>query len=84
MKKSINTREAKLVAEMLYQLRVSMGLRQSDLAKKLQMPQSFVSKLESGERRIDIIELRNILKHLNTNIVEFATALEKKLNETRS
>lgn len=84
MKKSINTHEAKLVAEMLYQLRVSMGLRQSDLAKKLQMPQSFVSKLESGERRIDIIELRNILKHLNTNIVEFATALEKKLNETRS
>jgi transcriptional regulator with XRE-family HTH domain len=84
MKKSISTREAKLVAEMLYQLRVSVGLRQSDLAKKLQVPQSFISKLESGERRIDIVELRNILKHLNTNIIEFATALEKRTNETRN
>lgn len=84
MKKSINTREAKLVAEMLYQLRVSLGMRQSDLAKKLQVPQSFVSKLESGERRIDIIELRDMLRHLNTNIIEFSTALEKKVNETRS
>jgi len=83
MKKSLYTREAKLVAEMLYQLRVAVGLRQADLAKKLQVPQSFVSKLESGERRIDFVELRNILKHLNTNIVEFVTAFEKRANETR-
>ena len=84
MKKSISTREAKLVAEMLYQLRVSAGLRQSDLARKLQVPQSFVSKLESGERRVDIVELRTILKHLETDIAEFASILEKKLNETRT
>lgn len=84
MRKSLNTRESKIVAEMIYQLRISAGLRQSDLATKLQVPQSFVSKLESGERRVDIVELRNILKHLNSNIIEFTTALEKRLNDTRN
>lgn len=84
MKKSLNTRESRLVLEMLYQLRISEGLRQSDLAKKLKVPQSLISKIESGERRIDIIELRGILAALNTNLVEFTVELEKRINESRS
>lgn len=69
--------------EMLYQLRVSSGLRQTDLAEMLKVPQSFVSKMESGDRRIDLIELRAILKCFNTDIIEFVNELEKKINETR-
>ena len=68
---------------MLYQLRLASNLRQSDLADLLEVPQSFVSKLESGERRIDLIELRTLLKHLNTNLMEFVTEFERKLNESR-
>ena len=68
---------------MLYQLRVSSGLRQMDLAELLEVPQSFVSKIESGERRIDLIELIAILKCFSTNITEFVTELEKKINESR-
>ncbi len=68
---------------MLYQLRVSSGLRQSDLAKMLKVPQSFVSKIESGERRIDLIELRRILACLKTDLAEFVSELEKRLNETQ-
>ena len=68
---------------MLYQLRTTAGLRQSDLADMLKSPQSFISKIESGERRVDLIELRTILKCLNTNIIEFANELEKKINESR-
>jgi len=83
MKKTLNTKESKMLLEMLYQLRSSSGLRQSDLAQLLKVPQSFVSKLESGERRIDLIELRAILKCLNTNLIEFITELEKRLNESR-
>lgn len=83
MKKSLNTKEHKTFLELLYQLRVSSGMKQSDLANLLNAPQSFVSKIESGERRIDIIELREILKHLNTNLSEFIIHFENKLNATK-
>lgn len=68
---------------MLYQLRVTSGLRQTDLADLLKAPQSFISKIESGERRVDVIELKEILKHLNTNLMEFITEFEKKINASK-
>ena len=41
----------------LRQARVEAGLTQVDVAKKLKRPQSFVSKIESGEQRVDVVEL---------------------------
>lgn len=83
MKKSLNSKEHKVLLELLYQLRVTSGLRQSDLADLLEAPQSFISKIESGERRVDVIELREILTHLNTNLNEFLIEFENKLNASR-
>ena len=59
-----------------------MQLTQADLAKKLKQPQSFVSKYESGERRLDILELRNICTVLEISLADFVKKLEDKLNET--
>lgn len=83
MKKSLNSKEHEILLEMLYQLRVASGLRQSDLADLLKVPQSFVSKIEGGERRIDLIELRAILKCFKTDIKEFVTEFENKINASR-
>jgi len=41
----------------LRQARIEAGLTQMEVAKKLRRPQSFVSKCESGERRVDVVEL---------------------------
>lgn len=37
--------------------REGAGLTQVEVAKRLRVPQSFVSKCESGERRVDVVEL---------------------------
>jgi transcriptional regulator with XRE-family HTH domain len=49
----------RLVA-LLRQIREEAGLRQVDLAERLNRHQSFVSKYETGERRLDLVELRDI------------------------
>ena len=47
----------KLFLTRLRQARTEAGLSQVEVAKKLRRPQSFVSKCESGERRVDVVEL---------------------------
>ncbi|MCC7303493.1 MAG: helix-turn-helix transcriptional regulator [Bacteroidia bacterium] len=83
MKKSLFKKEYKVLLEQLYRLRVSSNMRQSDLAKKLNLPQSFISKVESGERRLDLVELRLICKVLGSNLEEFTREFEKALNERK-
>lgn len=46
--------------EVLKELRVSAGLTQAQLAEELSKPQSYVSKYESGERRLDFIEVLEV------------------------
>ena len=70
--------EARLQA-LLRQLRVDTGLRQADLAERLRQPQSFVSKYESGERRLDILELRDVCQALGLPLHEFVRRLEEIL-----
>jgi transcriptional regulator with XRE-family HTH domain len=64
---------------LLRQIRVDAKLRQVDLAERLGQPQSFVSKYESGERRLDILELRSLCKAAGITLEQFATKLEQRL-----
>jgi len=49
----------------LVSARKACGLTQTELAEQLRKPQSFVSKYERGERRIDVVELIEIARHLD-------------------
>jgi len=61
---------------LLREKRREAGLRQADLAKRLGQPQSFVSKYESGERRLDILELHRICHALGLTLTEFVRQFE--------
>ena len=71
MQKSISSLKQKAFLENLRRTREEAGLRQTDVAKYLGHPQSFVSKYESGERRLDLLELELVCEACNTDILEF-------------
>lgn len=56
MQKSIFTPEYRRLRETLRAIRAAAGLSQRDLAALLDVPHSWVAKVETGERRIDLIE----------------------------
>lgn len=64
---------------LLRKIRKDAGMSQEDLAEALGKPQSFISKYESGERKLDILEVREICQHLGINLILFVSLLEEEL-----
>jgi transcriptional regulator with XRE-family HTH domain len=56
---------------MLRQAREDAGLRQVDLAARLKRSQSYVTKYEAGERRLDLYELGAVCGALGVSLIEF-------------
>lgn len=68
--KSLYSDKYRLFLELLAEARKSSGMTQEALAKKLGRPQSFVSKVESGERRVDAVEFLIISRLIDTDPCE--------------
>jgi len=81
--KTIYSQANKILCSHLRDIRVSLGLRQHDLAALLGEPQSFVSKYESGERRLDTVELYQICLALNISLTEFIQKFEETIHESQ-
>ncbi len=69
MKKAIYSPEHQYLVSQLKKARIEAGLDQTEAGKRLKRTQSYVSKVESGQRRIDITQLK-----------EFAQLYRKKLS----
>ena len=78
-KKSIYTSGQAKLLSLLRQLREDAGLTQEQLAAKLGRPQSFVSKFETGERRLDVLELREVCAAMKVSLPNFVAKLENSL-----
>lgn len=68
--KTIYSSEYKAILRRLKKARKKSGLTQTEIARKLGKPQSFISKVENGERRLDIIELKHIARLYKMDIKE--------------
>jgi transcriptional regulator with XRE-family HTH domain len=66
---------------MLVELREAAGVTQVELAKRLRRPQSYVSKYERGERRLDVLELIEVCRALDHDASRFVHDLSAKLQE---
>jgi transcriptional regulator with XRE-family HTH domain len=64
---------------LLRQVRTEAGFTQSQVAEKLKLPQSYVSKYESGERRLDLLELEDVCNAIGIPLVEFVKRFLERL-----
>ncbi|MBW1252693.1 helix-turn-helix domain-containing protein [Pantoea allii] len=71
---TIYTEEYQRVVKALRDARVAKGITQQRLADALNKPQSFIAKIESGERRLDVIEFVHVARLLG---IEPAPLLEE-------
>ena len=78
MPKSSFSDEATIVRDLLRTSRERAGLTQLDLAKALNVPQGYVSKYETGERRLDFTETSAVCVALGISIVDFAKEFARR------
>ena len=80
MEKSIYSEVYSRFLEELRNARTKASLTQAQVAERLGQTQSFISKVERGERRIDVVELRAICEVLGVSFPSFAKQLDKILS----
>jgi len=71
MTRSIRTKEYAYFVGRLRKAREEVGLTQAQIAKKIKRPQSHISNIESGQQRVDVVELQIFAKLYNKNINYF-------------
>lgn len=78
-----NKNRARLLAEKLRDVRASSGLSQVEIASRLHKPQSYISRCESGTRRIDIFELQEFARVYGKPLTFFVEnlAVTRRINE---
>ncbi len=83
MKKTNKELQREKLRGLLKRICQDKGIRQIELAEKLGVPQSFVSKYEFGDRQLDILELRQVCKAVGISMQDFIRKLEDSLNESK-
>ena len=82
MEKSIYSQEYSLFLEQLRNTREGKGLTQTQVAERLGQTQSFVSKVERGERRVDIVEMRAFCSAMDIDFLGFVQRLELEFSKS--
>lgn len=78
--KSLHLPEHQALCELLVAARHKAGLTQQAVAQRLKRPQSFVSKYEGGERRLDLIEFVTVAAALDADPLRLLRVLLKQID----
>lgn len=81
---TIYTEEHELLVSILRDARAKAGLTQAEVADLLNRPQSFVSKYESGQRRLDFVEVAELCRVFSIKLVTVARRIEELSTRKRS
>lgn len=76
--KSVHTERYVRFLSVMTDARVQLGLSQRELARLLKKPQSYVSKYERGERRLDVVEFMDLCKVLKLDVCGVLRKVEGK------
>lgn len=79
MEKTLYSEHGKVLLALLREVRLAKGVSQVDLASRLDLEQTHISRIERGGRRLDVLELRSWLYALNCDPVAFHAELETRL-----
>ena len=76
-RKSIHHPLHKRLRQLLISARMDLGLTQRDVAEKMNVTHSLIGKIETGDRRLDVVELIEYLKVLNLDIYSILEQLQE-------
>lgn len=79
MRKSVHSEAQERFCKLLVSARKKAGLTQQELADRLKRPQSFVAKIEAGERRVDVVEFITIASALERNPSQLIQSILRKM-----
>lgn len=73
-----------ILGSLLAQARERAGFKQSDVAARLGLPASYLSKIENGTRRLDVIELTQIAEAIEADPADIVRELAKALGKRKA
>jgi len=83
MEKSIHSARYRVFLKVLRESRRATGLSQAQVAERIGETQTFVSKCERGERRIDVIELGTFCRAFGISLKQFVSTLERAMSRAK-
>lgn len=81
MEKAIHSDKQRELQRLLREARKKAGLTQAELGERLAEPQSLVSDYERGERRLDLIELRQVCEATEITLEDFVARFERAIRD---
>ena len=79
MRKSIHRPEHAVLTTLIRELRLKRGLTQVEVCAALKVPQSFMSDVETGQRRLDLVQLHDLCEVLGISLKFLAGMFEQRV-----